>query len=130
MNFALDEKESHISHLNVKVMKSVCRRLGIDFKFDIFSEMDLDLGPVDGPGDWALRISEAMGATEYINPPCGADIFDLGKFAASGITLKIQEFQNKKYDCRPWDFVPGLSVIDVLMWNSPGKVKEYLDKKI
>jgi len=126
---SLDEKESHISHLNVRVMKSVCRRLGIDFNFDIFSEMDLDLGPVDGPGDWALRISEAMGAKEYLNPPTGADIFDPGKFAASGITLKIQEFRNKEYECRGWDFVPGLSIIDVLMWNTPEEILAHLNSK-
>lgn len=127
---SLDEKESHISHLNVRVMKSVCRRLGIDFNFDIFSEMDLDLGPVEGPGDWALRISEAMGATEYLNPTGGADIFDPGKFAASGITLKIQEFRNMEYDCRRWNFVPGLSIIDVLMWNTPEEIMAHLNSEI
>jgi len=126
---SLDEKEFHISHLNVRVMKSVCRLLGIDFNFNIFSEMDFDLGPVEGPGDWALRISEAMGASEYLNPPGGADIFDPGKFAASGITLKIQEFQNMEYDCRRWDFVPGLSIIDVLMWNTPEEIMAHLNSE-
>jgi len=123
----LDERESHITLLNVQVMINVCRGLGIDFHFDFFSEMDVDLGPVEGPGDWALRISEAIGATEYLNPSGGEDIFDPEKFAACGITLKIQKFQNMEYTCRRWEFVPGLSIIDVLMWNTPEEILSYLN---
>ncbi|HEA66431.1 MAG TPA: hypothetical protein ENI07_06385 [Desulfobacterales bacterium] len=70
-----------------------------------------------------------MGATEYLNSPGGADTFDTGNFAASGITLKIQEFQNMEYDCRRWDFVPGLSIIDVLMWNTPEEIMAHLNSE-
>ncbi len=125
----LDEKESRISRLNVNVMKHVCRRLGIDFYCEVFSEMDIDLGPVEGRGDWALRICEATGATEYLNPPGGADLFSREAFASSGITLRMQEFQNMEYDCRRWEFIPALSIIDVMMWNTPREIRAHLNSE-
>jgi hypothetical protein len=124
---SLDSVETHIARLNVRILENVCAWIGIDFHYDFFSEMDLELGAIDGPGSWALRISEALGAQAYLNPPGGAELFDPIKFAESGITLRIQEFQNKVYDCRPWDFVPGLSIIDVMMWNAPGEILAYLN---
>ena len=122
----LDAKESRISTLNAKALKHVCGRLGINFTIEFFSEMDIDLGTVNRPGDWALRICEAMGATEYLNPPGGADLFDPQAFIASGVTLSIKEFQNMEYDCRRWDFIPGLSIIDVMMWNTPEEIMAHL----
>jgi len=88
--------------------------------------MKLDLGPINGPGDWALRISEALGASEYINPPGGEALFDKARFEAAGIKLTIQRFENMSYPCAPYSFEPALSIIDVLMWNSPEAVLHHL----
>ena len=46
------------------------------------------LGTVEGPGDWALRISEALQAKEYVNPPGGVSLFDADKFKAANIKLE------------------------------------------
>jgi len=89
--------------------------------------MELELGPVEGPGDWALRIAEATGATEYINPPGGATLFDPAKFEASGIQLTIQSPVEFTYDCDGYDYEPNLSIIDVMMWNAPDQIGQYLE---
>lgn len=124
----LSEKERSVSRLNVFILDKVCARLGIHFDYDFFSEMDLDLEPVEDPGDWALRISEALGAKEYVNPPGGADLFDEQKFRNSNIKLKIRDIPPLEYSCTGYEFVPGLSIVDVLMWNEPEKIKGYLNK--
>ena len=67
-----------------------------------------------------------MGADEYLNPPGGADLFDPDQFAQSGIKLTIQNFENMKYTCPGYNFEPGLSIIDVLMWNQPERIREFL----
>ena len=46
------------------------------FDYEYFSEMDLGIEHIENPGDWALKISQALGAKEYINPPGGTTIFD------------------------------------------------------
>ena len=123
----LQSAECNLARLNVEILAKTCAFIGIPFNSLIFSEMNLTLGPVLGPEDWALRISEAMGATEYINPPGGAELFVPARFASSGIKLKIQEPIEFRYECSGYQFEPNLSVIDALMWNSPQALKTYLD---
>jgi hypothetical protein len=118
--------ETNLSRLNVITLRKTCELLDIPFKCQIFSEMNLEHGPVDGPGDWALRISEALHATEYINPPGGLELFDQNAFVRSGVKLIIQDPFEFTYQCRGYQFEPGLSVIDVLMWNQPEDIKAYL----
>jgi hypothetical protein len=120
-------QEHFLSRLNVAILEKVCRHLGLGFEYEYFSEMDLNLGLVEGPGDWALRISERMGATEYVNPPGGTAIFDASKFEALGIKLTIRTAPLLEYTCGDHEFVPGLSIIDVLMWNSPNAVMSHLE---
>jgi hypothetical protein len=120
--------ETNLSRLNVHCLGKVCRYLGIPWAPKIFSEMNLPLGPVRESADWALRIAEAAGAGEYLNPPGGAALYDAERFARHGIRLRIQEDFNFEYDCGPFSYVPKLSVLDVLMWVSPGEIKAHLDR--
>jgi hypothetical protein len=120
--------ETNLSRLNTMALAKTCEKLGLPFNYKVFSEMKLEHGPINGPGDWALRISEALGAAEYINAPGGTALFDPAAFAASGIKLTIQEPFEFEYQCRGYQFEPGLSVIDALMWNSPETIRAHLDK--
>ncbi|QDU92543.1 WbqC family protein [Lignipirellula cremea] len=112
-------RDPHLAALNVHALQCVCRRLGIAFEPMIFSQMELPLAEVKGPGDWALRISEALGASEYLNPPGGQDLFDASRFKAAGIRLVIQSFSPIAYECPGYTLEPGLSVLNALMWLSP-----------
>jgi hypothetical protein len=123
----LEINTSLISELNVFTLKQVCAYLGLIFQYSLFSKMDLKIDQVDGPGDWALRICQALNAVEYINPPGGAALFDESRFRTCGIKLTIQQFSNMTYSCGPYQFEPGLSILDVMMWNSPEEIKLYLD---
>jgi hypothetical protein len=116
-----------ISEFNVFALQKVCAYLGIPFNYAVFSAMNLPLDPVEGPGDWALRISQAVGASEYVNPPGGEQLFDQQRFAASQIKLTIRKLPALQYECPGYKFEPGLSILDVLMWNAPEVVKNYLD---
>jgi hypothetical protein len=122
----LDNTELSLSRLNVSILDRVCAYLRIPFRYEFFSDMKLALGPIDGPGDWALRISEAVGADEYINSPGAKGYLDRERFGSVGIKLNFQEFENMNYRCAPYNFEPALSIIDVLMWNSPAEVLGHL----
>ena len=117
-----------ISQLNVYALKKVCIYMGIKFNYSFFSEMNLKLDFINGPGNWALRISQALGAEEYVNLPGGESLFDKEEFTNSDIKLTIRNFPVLTYDCPGYEFLPNLSIIDILMWNSPEEVKRYLDK--
>ncbi|ATC64743.1 hypothetical protein CMV30_12655 [Nibricoccus aquaticus] len=115
-----------IADVNVRLMTACCELLGLRLKIRCFSSLNLSLPPITHPGQWALEISSALNATEYINPPGGRDLFDSAAFAAKGIKLTIQEHRSFHYTTPGYDFVPDLSIIDVLMWNSPEEILRHL----
>ena len=125
----LANTERSLSRLNVSILECVCRVLGIRFTYHYFSDMTLELGPIRGPGDWALQIAAALEASAYINPPGGADLFNPAEFETKGIKLIIQRFRSFTYDTGPYDFIADLSIIDALMWNSPDTIRAYLDQQ-
>lgn len=121
-----DTDETLISKLDVFIIELICKELEIEFNYEYYSEMDLEIESVEGPGDWSFRISEALGADEYINPPGGRDIFEPEKFEKAGIKLTIREFNNMEYRCRGYEYIPGLSIIDYFMWNPTCDIIKYL----
>jgi hypothetical protein len=122
----LDGAGSSLAELNVATLAAGCRHLEIPFEPEWFSRMDLDLPPIDAPGEWALEIAAALGASEYVNPPGGAGLFDRDRFEERGIRLTLQSFEAMTYDCAPYSFEPNLSILDVMMWASPSQVREHL----
>lgn len=100
----------------------------LEMKTKCLVSSDLDLG--EGVGreadDWALDISRIIGADSYINPYGGAEIFNVDKYRACGIDIKFLRPVLKPYSQLPGKFVPGLSIIDVLMFNSKDMVCDML----
>ncbi len=125
----LSVEERSISRLNSEILSKVCSLLEISFDYEYLSDIEIELDAVEEPGNWALRISEALKAEEYVNPP-GADFFYERKFAESGIKLSIRSLPSLRYSCDGYEFVPDLSIIDLLMWNEPAVIKEHLDRNL
>lgn len=124
----LANDEISLPRLNVSILAMICTRLDIQFNYSYFSEMDINLDPIEEPGDWALEIAKAMAATEYINPPGGVNLFNHRKFKKAGIKLTISKFKNFEYNCGSYEFIPALSIIDLFMWNSCIDIKKHLDR--
>lgn len=118
-----------ISEMNFFLLREVCAYLGLRFEAEEFSKMDLEIGEVDHPGAWALQISRAVGATEYLNPIGGAEIFSPSEFAHRGIALEFLRQHSPRYSQRRGGFEEGLSIVDVMMFNSPEAIREMLDER-
>ncbi len=112
--------------VNTRSLALTCAYLGIDADMEVLSEMGLALPEIHDPGRWALEISSALGASEYLNSPGGRELFDVAAFAARGIRISFTEIPEFVYDCGPFQHIPNLSILDVLMWNEPARVREYL----
>jgi hypothetical protein len=118
--------DDSLVQLNVAALREVCGYLELEFKYSICSERDLDLPHIEGPGDWAPAIAEALGADAYINPIGGRQLFDPAAFRRRDIELSFLEMPPFVYDTHPYHFEPQLSIVDVLMWNSPEAVRRAL----
>jgi hypothetical protein len=111
-------------HLNVRGLSAICCYLDIPFNYRICSELNLELPEKLGPGEWALEICSVLGATRYVNPASGQDIFDPEEFARRGISLHFAQPMGFVYGTAPYQYEPNLSILDVLMWNPPAVVAE------
>ena len=121
--FSSSTSSVSLVQLNVRGLDLVCQYLGLPFKREICSQMNLPLPAGMGPGDWAPEICRLVGATSYLNPAGGKSLFDLRDFHDKGISASFLSMSEFKYKTGPFEFVPDLSIIDVLMWNSPEAVR-------
>lgn len=112
--------------LNVCGLSSACAYLRLPFNYQVCSELDLDLQSIEGPGGWAPRIAHQLGATFYLNPASGRNLFNPEDFRRQGIGLGFLEFTGFTYDTRPYAFEPGLSVLDAVMWTPPERIRQAL----
>lgn len=117
LNRCFQLSDTHVTRYNAAVLELICRTLGVPFTIEISSQMNLDYSNVNDAGEWALKICEQIGAKEYINPPGGKDLFDPMKFEKAGIKLNFLSPALSSYNQRQEPFEPGLSIIDVLMYN-------------
>lgn len=71
-------------------------------------------------------ICKQRGAAVYVNPPGGRDLYDADDFSHSGVTLKFLESEQDYYDQGVDEFVPRLSILDILMNNDMSAVRAML----
>lgn len=115
--------------LNIRSLELVCDYLSIDFKHTNLSDMSLPLPAIEHPGQWALEICSSLGANAYLNPPGGKAIFQSDEWKKRKIKLGFTDLVSFSYPTGRYKFTEHLSIIDVLMWNSPATIKSYLDSK-
>jgi hypothetical protein len=70
-----------------------------------------------------IDICAKEGAKAYHNASGGHDLYDGLAFANAGIDLRFIVPRLRAYPHRSTTFVPGLSIIDVLMWNELSDVQ-------
>ncbi len=73
-----------------------------------------------------IGICHSEKADSYINLPGGENIYNKDSFSKRGIALKFIEPEIREYKQFRSPFVPALSIIDVLMFNSPSAVMEMI----
>lgn len=79
--------------------------------------------------DRILDICQREGAIRYINPIGGMEIYDREKFRESGIDIHFLQSRRVSYpQFSRTEFIPWLSIADVLMFNSPEAVQSMLNE--
>lgn len=105
-------------------LRVCCELMGINIKITKASNLNI---PTELKGqDRIVNICKKLGASQYINAIGGKNLYDQATFHREGIKLLFIQAEQIKYVQFGNEFVPWLSIIDVLMFNSMGKVREYL----
>lgn len=110
--------------LNVAGLRVICDYLGLPFRYRICSQLALDWPNDLTAGRWAPWICANLSADGYVNPISGRGLFDPADFSDAGITLEFLEFAPFIYDTSPYEFEKSLSILDVLMWNTPEAIRQ------
>lgn len=73
-----------------------------------------------------IEICKILEATTYVNPIGGLELYNKENFIRQGIKLEFLKANNINYNQFEGEFVPWLSIIDVLMFNSRERVINWL----
>lgn len=127
----LEQTYRDIVSCNYYALKTVCRYLDISTPIEIFSHMDIEIIPPAYPDEWALNICKAIpGVTEYWNPEGGVNFFDTKKYENNQLQIRFLKMNLTEYPQKGGEFEPGLSILDILMFNDPETIHQMLDNYV
>ncbi len=115
----------HLFDYLLSVTKSLCAYLEIQTKFIISSSISINHSLK--AQEKVIALCTALNADEYINPIGGQTLYDKSSFAKSGIELSFHRISDITYSQFKDPFIPNLSIIDVMMFNSKERIKELLN---
>ncbi|MBP2446513.1 WbqC family protein [Rhizobium leguminosarum] len=108
------------SYIFNSIMK-VCDYLGIKTEFIVSSKMTIDH---DLRAETkVLALCEEAGASVYINAIGGVELYSRETFNARDIDLKFIKSKPFEYPQFGGEFIPWLSIIDVIMFNSAESIQ-------
>lgn len=99
----------------------------LDIQTEIILSSSLEKDNTLKGKDKVLHICNKLGATEYLNAVGGQELYDKAEFAAHGIKLYFLQTNAITYKQFKGEFVPNLSILDVMMFNPPQQIKNFLN---
>lgn len=99
----------------------------LDFNTNILLSSALEKDNSLKGNDKILSICKMFGADEYYNAIGGQELYDKEDFAKNGIKLSFLKTNFTPYRQFKNSFVPGLSILDIMMFNSKEQVKQMLN---
>jgi len=119
------EKETNLFKFILNSIKEICESLAISTEIVVSSSLRIDHSL---PGEAkVLALCKHVRADVYINAIGGRDLYSKEDFGAHGIDLKFLRTKAFEYEQLGGKFVPWLSIIDVMMFNSPDAIRECLE---
>lgn len=105
-------------------IRRITEYLGINTKFILSSTLEKndDLKAQDK----VIHICKLLNTTNYINAIGGLELYDKKSFAQEGIELHFLKSKEITYKQFGGEFVPWLSIIDILMFNDADTAKNFI----
>ena len=118
----LDTNTELISEIAAKSLSAVCDYIQLPFNATVSSARFHHNRNLSG-ADRVKSICSELGASVYINAAGGMELYDKEDFKSAGLELFFLKSDLQQYAQFRYEFVPGLSMIDLLMFNSPEDIK-------
>lgn len=105
-------------------IRKVCEYLSIDTEIIVSSTLSKN-NDLRGQ-EKVIEICHLLSADEYINAIGGQSLYSKEDFEAQGVLLRFLKINKIEYQQFKNVFVPNLSIIDVMMFNSVETIKKML----
>jgi len=105
----------------------LCEYLSIESNLVVSSSIDIDHNLKSE--NKVIAICKALGATQYLNPEGGIELYNSERFQENGISLGFHKFNPVPYKQISDVFVSHLSIIDVLMFCDKNDIKFRIDNE-
>lgn len=105
-------------------LASTCEHIGISTPLLVSSTVDADHSLQSEQR--VIALAKAVGASEYINPIGGLELYSKAEFARQSLALAFHRSRPLDYRQSGQQHVPWLSIVDVLMFNGAEKTRESL----
>jgi hypothetical protein len=122
----LGSEERNLARFLGLSIQTVTRYLGIETEMMYSSDIKTE-DALKGQGK-VIALCKHLDATCYINAIGGQKLYDKAAFEANGIELHFLETAPTEYPQFGKQFVPSLSIIDVMMFNSPRQIIQMLER--
>lgn len=121
----LQNKPVSIADLAASSVMATWQYLNLEKRFYFSSE--LGVSKELDRAERLMAITSHLGSREYINAKNGQELYQKEYFAKQGIQLNFLNQSLPTYNQgNKQDFIPGLSMIDVLMWNTKEEIMTML----
>jgi len=121
----LTQKERNLAkYIGYSIIK-ISEYLNINTKIVYSSDIDKN-NRLKGQ-DKIIDIVKTLNGFHYINPIGGITLYDKDDFKQEGIKLSFLETKSFSYSQFGNDFIPNLSIIDLLMFNSHEDLTNFLN---
>jgi hypothetical protein len=122
---ALNYPDTNLFNFIFHSIQCVCRFLEI--KTELVVSSTLKLNHNLRAEEKVMAICTHLKAHQYVNPIGGITLYDKEEFGSHSISLSFLQTTAHSYEQFEKEHVPFLSIIDVLMFNSPNATKELLN---
>jgi WbqC-like protein family len=122
----VNSESKTISDLTTESIIETCKYVGIEKDFLISSQLNYNRNKKGQ--ERIIEICKLQNSKDYFNPINGIQIYDRELFEKENIRisfLKMEDFEYKQFHTDK--FVKNLSIIDILMFNEPGFIREKLN---
>lgn len=106
-------------------LKEVCKYL--DIKTEILLSSEIKKDNARKAEEKIIDICKSLNGTEYINAIGGKELYHHERFEKENMKLGFLKLNSISYKQFNDEFIPNLSIIDVLMFNGKEKAKELLE---
>ena len=107
-------------------VQKLCSYFNIDTNIIISSDIDIDHSLKSQ--EKVIAICKQLNAKTYINSIGGTNLYDTKTFKQQNINLNFIKSKTIEYSQFNQEFIPWLSIIDVMMFNDKNTINNYLNQ--